>query len=140
VQELIAALKSEDAEVRLLAVRALGQIREVRPATPALVELLNDKTGGEALRREVCDSLRAMGDEAGEALPALLTAAKAEDDVGKAARSALQTVRKAPRSSTPALVLFLKDPEPFVRLKAIEVLCELEEADKECLAGLLELV
>jgi HEAT repeat protein len=81
-----------------------------------------------------------MGDEAGEALPALLAASKAEDEGGKAARAALQAIRKAPRSSAPALLPLLKDPEPRVRLKAAEALCELEEGDKECLAALLELV
>jgi HEAT repeat protein len=131
--------KSEDAEVRLLAVRALGQIRaEARQAVPALAELL--KENDEDLRTAGAEVLGNLGDEAGEALPALLTASKCRDDSGKVARQALDRIRKAPRSAAPALLPLLKDPEPYVRLKAIEALCELEEGDKECLAALLELV
>jgi HEAT repeat protein len=45
---------------------------------------------------------------------------------------------KAPPPVVPALRKFLADPEPRVRLKAVEVLCDMGEADAECVASLLE--
>jgi HEAT repeat protein len=94
---------------------------------------------GRGVAARSISAFAALADEAGEALPALLEASRADDQEGRAARGALTAVRKAPRSTAPALMKFLKDPEPHVRLKAIAVLCALEEYDKECLAALVEL-
>src|SRR5262249_47173750 len=78
--------------------------------------------------------------DAAEAAPALLKIAKGQDQAAKSATAALANITKAPRSAAPALAIYLKDPEPAIRIKAIEYLCDLEENDAECLTELLELV
>jgi HEAT repeat protein len=139
VPALLPALKSEHAAVRKLALGALGRMTPpVRKAVPAMAELLKDED--ESVAWQAGQVLGEMGDAAGEALPALLEASKADTGAGRAARDALKRVRKAPQSSVPALVKLLKDPEPSVRLQAVQVLCDLEEGDKECLATLVGLV
>jgi HEAT repeat protein len=137
----IAQLKAKDAGDRLHAVHGVV-FCPPRLATRKLVALLLPllKDEDEYIRQAVAFRLGTLSNEAGEALPALLEASKVNDSGGKAARAALQSFRTAPRSMAPALVKLLKDPEPHVRLKAAQVLCELEEADKECLAALLALV
>ncbi len=142
---LTQVVKSGSKEVRRAAgpnlcrlIQNYGAGRDTRKAVPVLAELLQEED--EALRCDAVRALQRIPGEAGVALPALLTASKADDDGGKAAREALAAFRRVPRSVAPALVPFLKDPEPHVRLKAVEVLCDLEESDKECLACLLELV
>ena len=102
------------------------------------MELLKDEDIG--LRSDVCFTLGSMGDQAGEAIPALLLASKAQDSGGVAAVDALAVIHKAPASAAPALLPFLRDPDPSVRLKAAEALCSSEEADKDCLPVLVELV
>lgn len=136
---LASALQSEDRGVRLSAIHALSRVdpRTRKAAAPLIGVLAGDD---EELRVAAARALGEMGDEAGEAVPALLEASKADDDLGPAARDALQKIRKAPRSTAPALVALLRDAEPHVRLKAAEFLCEMEQGDGECLAALLELV
>jgi HEAT repeat protein len=62
------------------------------------------------------------------------------DEGGKRAREVVKNIRTAPRAAAPALVKFLKDPEPEIRLKVALVLSQLEEADQECLTALVGLV
>jgi HEAT repeat protein len=135
--------KDKDPDVRRSAASALASIGRDFPdaGKPAISALTVAVQAGDAeTRKWAIFGLGDLGDMAGAALPALLAAARAEDAGGEIARSVLQKIHKAPRSSAPALIPFLKDPEPLIRLKAIEVLCELEIADKECLAVLLELI
>ncbi len=138
--ELVTAIKSGDGMARTFAMRSiLGHFSPGhRKLIPALIGVLEEEDIG--MRCEAARALGSMRDEAGEALPALLIASKKEDEGGKAAREVLPMILKAPRSEAPALIALLKDPEPHVRLKAVTVLCDLEEGDKECLACLLELV
>jgi HEAT repeat protein len=142
VPALLSALKSHDADSRRTIISVLhngaSDVAPRRNVVPAVAECLKDEDAG--LRRDAAMLIGELGDRAGAALPALLTASKAEDKGGEAAREALQKVHKAPRPAAPELLAFLKDPEPRVRLKAAEALCDLEEGDKECLAVLLELV
>lgn len=140
VPVLITASKTGDAVARKLAVNALGRMTPEysRKAIPALIELLKEEDAD--LRYAVVRTIGVMRNEAGEALPALLTASKSQDQAGKAAREVLKEIHKIPRPLAPALLPFLKDPEPYIRVKAIQVLCDLEEGDKECLASLLELI
>jgi serine/threonine protein kinase/HEAT repeat protein len=138
---LVAALKSEDQRVRESAVGALGGLgAHARKAVPALAELLKEEDPH--FRSLVARSLYYLGhsDATGEAVPALIAATKAQDSGGKAAAEALGRIRKAPRSTAPALLALLKDPEPDIRLRAVKFLCDLGEGDKECLAVLLELL
>jgi HEAT repeat protein len=145
VPVLITALKSPDRETRLLTVSSFHRFsqygerrRDARQAIPVLAELL--KEDDKDFRFEVAVVLKDLGDEAGEALPALLLASKVPDSGGDEARKALDTVRKAPQSAAPAMIVLLKDEEPSIRLKAAEVLCDMEAGDKECLACLLGLI
>jgi HEAT repeat protein len=145
VPALVHAVQAGDVEVRTLAIPALtqscGSYPQTQPAArkaiPALIGIL--KGEDEELRRDAASALGSL-DQSGVSLSALLEASKADDEGGKAAREVLPRMRKAPRSTAPALLKCLKDPEPRVRLKAAEVLCELEENDKECLAALVELI
>jgi len=142
------AVKTGDKDARRLAVRALGRVPKViygpdpprilLTTIPALIPLLKDEDAG--MRTDVCKTLGAMGDQAGEAIPALLLASKVQDSTGVAAVDALALIHKAPASAAPALLPFLRDPDPSVRLKAAEALCASEEGDKECLPALVELV
>jgi HEAT repeat protein len=139
---LLQGVTSGDRQTREIIVNLLSRTSPpVRKAVSALIEVLRDtKNTGEYLRIQVVSVLGQMGDDAGEALPLLLTLSKSADPDGVAAGQAVQRIRKVPRSTAPALIKLLKDPEPPLRLKAAEVLCELEEGDKECLAALQELV
>lgn len=102
------------------------------------MELLKDEDIG--LRSDVCKTLGSMGDQAGEAIPALLLASKAQDSGGVAAEEALALIHKAPSSAAPGLLPFLHDADPAFRLKAADALCSSEEGDKDCLPVLVELV
>jgi HEAT repeat protein len=143
VPALLTAMKSKDADSRSMIISVLHHgLQDVDPrrkVVPAVAEYLKDEDAG--VRRDAAmflgDAWNAGG---GAALPDLLRASKAEDKGGEAAREALQKIHKAPRSAAPELLTLLKDPEPRIRLKAAEVLCDLEEGDKECLAVLVELV
>jgi HEAT repeat protein len=139
VPALLTALQSPDATVRKLAVLTIARINPpARKAVPALAELLKDPD--DAVRGQVADVLGQMGDAAGAAVPALLEASKADDVAGRCAAEALKRIYRAPRSAAPALVKLLKDTEPAIRLKAAQILCTLEEGDRECLTTLVELV
>jgi HEAT repeat protein len=142
VPVLITALKSPDKETRRIAAGAFRQFssdrRDARQAIPVLAELL--KEDDKDLRCEVASVLTQLGDPAGEALPALLLASKVPDSGGDQAKAALEQIRKAPRSAAPALIALLKDEEPRIRLRAAELLCDVEEGDKECLACLVGLI
>jgi HEAT repeat protein len=141
VAVLIDVLQEKGAEksLRMEAVTALrGRGSSAKKAVPFLVGLLKDED--ENLRSQAAQTLGILGNDAGEALPDLLLASKVDDVGGKSALDAIQSIMKAPRSAAPALLALLKDPEPYIQLKAITVLCDLEEGDKECLAALLELV
>jgi HEAT repeat protein len=140
VPALVSAIETGDAQTRKFAISALSQLSPENSwkAIPALGDLL--KGEDEDLRFEAVQAIERMRDGVGEALPALLAASKTPDRPGKAASELIKRIHKAPRSTAPGLLPFLKDPEPYVRLKAVEVLCEMEEADKECLASLLDLV
>jgi HEAT repeat protein len=136
---LVKALKGSDKDTQLKVLQVLqGNHPPTRKAVPAMIEVL--KSTDEELRYRAVLVLQGLGNDAGEALPLLLTLSKSTDSDGVAAGQAIQRISKVPRSTAPALIALLKDPEPPVRLKAVEVLCDLEEGDKECLAALQELV
>lgn len=140
IPSLLLALNSQDTDSRkqLFSVLSLYEIDAKRKTVLAVAELLKEEDSG--LRHEAAAFLGNISGVAGAAIPALLAASRAEDKGGEPARRALQNVRKAPRASAAALMAFLKDPEPRIRLKAAEVLCDLGEGDAECLTCLLELV
>jgi HEAT repeat protein len=142
VPALVNVLVSGDNELRRQAIPALtragsrdGAKPAARKAIPALVEVLKGEE--EELRLAAVTALGTL-DDSGEALPALLEAGKVDDQVGKVAWGFLARMSKAPPPVVPALRNFLADPEPRVRLKAVEVLCDMGEADAECVASLLE--
>jgi hypothetical protein len=145
--ELAAGIKSTNKDIRVAATTALCQRgwpdysnrgSQVRKLIPPLVDLLKDDDP--LVRRDAALALGRLGEEGAEALPALLTATKAEDEGGQGARKALQLIPKARRSLVPALLPFLNAPDATVRLKVVAILCDLDEADKECLAALLDLI
>jgi HEAT repeat protein len=139
VAALIGALKSDNVKVRNQAVFSLGRVGpRARKAVPSLAELLKEEDP--ELRYSVAQALGEIGEGAGEAVPALIAATKAPDSGGEYAAKALGKIPKAPLSTVPALLALLKDPEPDVRLRAVKVLCDLGEGDKECLAVLMELL
>ena len=140
VPSLFKAAKSQDAKTRRLVLTVASYIdKDIRrKIVPAVARFLKEEDT--SFRRDAASFLGSMGDGAGEALPALLEASKPDDSAGLAARYALTRPCKAPRAIAPALRHFLKDPEPRIRLKAAEVLCGMEEGDKECLACALELI
>jgi HEAT repeat protein len=138
-QTLGSAAQSSDVTVRRLAVRSLRMMAaRAKKAVPTLAKLLKDDDG--AVRWEAFIALEQMGDDAWAALPALLEASMADDSSSDRAWAAVSKMHKVPRSSAPALLPFLKDAEPKIRLKVAELLCELEEGDPQCLAVLVELV
>jgi HEAT repeat protein len=136
------AIKTGDKKTRLAAVQAVHQAAQRNRWMKKLVGPLTDalKDSDEEVRSGAARALGGLGNAAGEAVPHLLLLSKSEEPDGDSARTALHQIGKVPPSTAPALIQMLKEPEPHVRFRAIELLCQLEEADTECLATLLELV
>jgi HEAT repeat protein len=136
---LMSATQSGDVATRKAVAQSLRLMRPpVKEAVPVLVKLLKDND--EQVRGEAVFALGQMGELTVAALPALLEASAAEDSAGKDAWATASRITKVPRSLAPALLPLLKSPEPKVRLKVVELVCELEEGDQECLTVLIELV
>jgi HEAT repeat protein len=117
------ALADRDRELRLIAILNL---REMGPAAasavPALVELCKDKEPD--LRSKAAQTLAVMGPKTkADALPALLKLLKDEEsDVRQSAITALSRVGPAEKAVASAIVPFLRDANPKLRIAAAEAM------------------
>ena len=103
---LLNGLTSGDLQTRKIIVRQLSALfPPTRKEVPALVVVLKDtKNTDEDMLAAIAFALGRMGNDAGEALPALLTLSKNAGPDGKAALRALPAISKAPRSTAPDLI------------------------------------
>src|SRR5262245_21214058 len=79
-------------------------------------------------RHKAIFALGAIGDEAGEAVPALATILVEDSDIEARHQAALALCKmgRAAREAVPALAQALADPEPFVRVNAALALFRLK--------------
>ena len=123
IQNLMSALRSEDAGVRWKAAAALGQIgSEAKTAEPALIERLKD--GDKDVRRYAAEALIKIGPEAKAAVPGLIEAfiemLRNEDKwVRLNAAEALIKIGPEASAAVPAMIEAfietLKDEDEWVR-------------------------
>jgi len=144
---LVAAVKDDSEPIRHAAINAIGGSRALRrPAVLPLAALLQD--GNIAVRQRAAHALGRLGPDAAEALPALLSAARAADgdpvfaealaQIGPAALPALltalkesdaensawilRTLRGFGAPAVPVLVEALQQPNPATRASAAAAL------------------
>src|SRR5262249_46536177 len=128
VPVLLAALKHEDAAVRLQAVSALGRIGpRARAPLPALADAArNDRSGLVRVRAAVA---LARLDGTREPAVAALVAALRDQDPGTRAQAAQALGWVEAREAVPALAAALKDTDPAGRGEAAAALGQLGAVD-----------
>ncbi len=138
VPALAGALRDADAQVRVGAARALGQIGPgARDAVTALVQALRD---GEArVRFDAAVALGRIGPAAGDAVPAL--GALLRDPAGEVrvgAAMGLGGIGPAAQETVPALAQALRDPNVVLRMSAASALAGIGPAAKAAVPALVQ--
>lgn len=138
IKTLIKKLKSPEAEDRLTAAQALGEIGpEAKEAVSTLIEALRDQE--KSVRQNVVRALGEIGLEAKMAVPALIAALKDQDSfVRLSAAEALGKIGPDAKAAVPALIVALKDQDPPVRLTAAQALKNIGLDAKKAIPTLTE--
>jgi HEAT repeat protein len=135
VKSVQVLLKDDDADVRAVALEAVGTLGET--AIPILVGSLKDTSAD--IRRGAALGLARVGAPASEAVPALSAAlADSEPTVRQAAAQALGEIGPAARAAVPELVQGLKDRTRGYRDPAILALVRIGKPAALPVAALLD--
>ncbi len=114
---LVEALRDADPAVREGAFEGVVEKKYLRPAVPALIELLGRESG--RIRREIVSALGKAGDRT--AVPALIPHLK-DEDVATRQAAAIALARLEDPKATEALILALDDPDRRVRTYVMRAL------------------
>ncbi len=147
VPALLKALEGRDADLRLMAIRALGKIKADLPTLlPLLRRILNDPSQ-EAFRTVTAVALGNLGPEASEAVPDLLKALECQNlqDPPRAhwirsdVLDALGKISAQTEHIVPAVINLCKNPgvEEALRSTAIQTLGRLRPVAKETVPFLI---
>lgn len=128
---LVTALSDSDAQVRMLAAGALGNVKpDPKVAVPALVAYLQNKEKGDV--RTALTALGSMGADASDAVPALLPLMKGPfaEDVGR-------TLARIGYCDCDGLIAQLKEADPKARAAALQTLAQFGVRAKDAVPAVI---
>ena len=138
VPALMEALKDTDASVRAEAAFALGNIPgDMRLAVPALIEALQDSE--QPVREEATQSLGRIAQSPELAVPALVGELK-RNDTRRYAMDALIKFGPAAKPGAPALIVLLKEKDPYLPWYVAQVLGAIGPEAQDAEPALLDML
>ncbi len=137
IAALMSKLNSDNALVRMGAVKAIGQLGGAGvQAVPALIPMLQSSDAN--VRANVAFTLGQIGPKANAAIPGLVSMISDKDS--KAQRNAVEAIAKIGGANVPSLLVpLLIDINPTVQTSAMELLADFGPASKEAIPTLVSL-
>jgi HEAT repeat protein len=138
--DLKAALKDEDARVRLHAAEAYWLVtKDSRTPMPEILSSLRDKNAGQ--RRRAAEIIAAMGKDASHAVPQLVEILKERDErVRTLLLSALSRMGREAAPAIPLLIETLREGHYGMRVNAMLALIPFGRDAKDAVPALLEIL